>query len=249
VVRNEAGVLVEEQGVLIKWIEGTEQLEKMTPGARAALKDQLAKFRALDVLMGNFDCHMGNYLVDPAGNAWKIDYGLAHVRTPSEPAADYIRCNAPGMSAVGDEVMDWTRLNRDWYNYATGNQKAVKYIDDLIKGSDMADVAKKIRELPRGELEKIIDTVVLSKAQAGEIKMTLRARVENLDKLLNERWPGALPGPQSMIERMILWISLRLSPADFHAPAPAASIFRRPRRASTVGFCPCRALCSLPLAA
>jgi hypothetical protein len=203
VVRKEGGVLIEEQGVLIKWVQGSDKLEKFTPGARAALKEQMAKFRALDVLMGNYDCHMGNYLVDEAGTLWKVDYGMAHVRTPSYRANDFMSRNAPEMTPIGDNLLDWTRLNRDWFNHIRQRpeiKKDVRFLDDLIKGSDMADVAKKIRDLPKRELEKIIDTVVLDKTQAAEIKMTLRTRLENLEKLLNERWPGAMPEPKSMRE-------------------------------------------------
>ncbi|MHC4731304.1 MAG: hypothetical protein ACYS6Z_12055, partial [Planctomycetota bacterium] len=81
----EAMKLGDEAGVVIRWIPNSTDLAKLSPGSRLALKSQIAAFRPLQIVTGNYDIHFGNFKIDRAGRVWVIDAGNSYMMTPVFP--------------------------------------------------------------------------------------------------------------------------------------------------------------------
>jgi len=194
-------VLDGELGVVSKWIPHTKDLAELAPGARAAFKEQVASFRALQVVMGNYDLHMGNFKVDRAGNIWAIDAGQAVLTTPTKAAADFASRWGVGRGSLkgGNEVLDWTRLMRDLYSdlgaagAGSGTDKpALREFEKLLRLQDMTKTAGKLRDLSKRALAREIRDVMKSTVQSRQhgqaIYRTLLARRDAIERLLAERW-------------------------------------------------------------
>lgn len=191
------GQAVRHEGVLIRWIDEAQELAQLTPGARTALKQQLAELRAFNVFMGNYDVHMGNYMVDRAGHVWGIDAGMAMLGTPRN-AADIAGRIVPGLDTAGSEAVVWSRAWRDWYHFHDNPQvrDAVTRLDDVLAYDDMANVSRNIRRLGDGRLLDDVEAVLGPQHPwLDEVKSTLNERRVRLDELLQERWQPAPTGP------------------------------------------------------
>ncbi len=207
-VLDDAGVLLRTEdvpGVLVRNIADSKQLLDFTPGARMAMKEQIAKFRALQVFMGNFDIHMGNYMVDRGGRVWAIDAGNAMITNPqyridmslgNQRLIDAV-APMPHIQPSGDQTLDWSRVWRDWYEYAGGNAMQVQRAKDvgdlerLFIGKEMRDVATDIRKMTDADLKKLVDEVMPGHSRAKDVFDTLKARRDSLHNLLNEKWQGS----------------------------------------------------------
>ncbi|HQL75396.1 MAG TPA: hypothetical protein PLD58_19610, partial [Phycisphaerae bacterium] len=195
-------------GVLIRWIPDTVNLETLSPGARAAMKEQVAKFRPLQILMGNYDIHFGNLKMDRAGRVWAIDAGNSLLTTPEATVRQsYGLAKMGGFREWNDasNTMNWSRWIRDWYSIegakGHGIYGPVHRIESLLRGTDMNRAAERLHAIGETELEKILNEVMKhakeNSKRTKEILDTLLERHKNLSELLNENWPGALPKPSA----------------------------------------------------
>jgi len=199
-----------EEGVLIRFIPHAMNLEKLTPGAILSMKDQIAKFRPLQVLTGHWDVHFGNYMVDKAGRVWSIDAGFAELATMDKTWFDNILNfyeirggRKLDLDWTGDTVMDYTRMWRDLYRVHNfeKTQQTVRALDNLMTAGEMSGAAREAKRFSAEEFNKMVDEVMPltgDRERIGEIlrdrrnvKETFKARQDNLEKLLDERWAGA----------------------------------------------------------
>ncbi len=198
-----------EMGVLIRWIPKTTDLSKLKPGAELAFKDQIAKFRPLQILTGNYDVHFGNYKVDAAGRLWAIDAGMSYLKPmPKDRLADIAWQFSGGQFQVqggASHSVNSARWLRDWYFYHGQNSPlhhSVRRVDELITGLEMSSAAKQLQRVSDPELKLILNEIMESTSRPDIEKMeavstilsTLKDRRNNLPGLLNERWAGAIPG-------------------------------------------------------
>jgi len=208
------GQVVQHEGVLIRWIDGAQELAQLTPGARTALKKQIAKLRALNVFMGNYDVHMGNYMVDRAGNVWGIDAGMSMLATPRIPA-DRAAMIVPGIDTAGSEAVVWSRTWRDWYHHHNNPtvRSDVSRLDDALTYEDMADVAQDIKRLGNGRIYDEVEAVMgRNHSFFDDVNSTLNERRVRIDELLQERWQPA-PQPRGALLPFPAPEALALRPA------------------------------------
>lgn len=196
-------VLDGEAGVLVRWIPDTTNLQTLSPGARLALKGQVAEFRPLQVVTGNYDIHLENFKVDRAGRVWSIDAGMSYLTTPEYPVSIWSSRWGHTFRELddADAVVNWARWLRDWYRESGRNggnpwHEAAARLEEMLAGRDMTRAATRLVELGDEELATLVHGVVRhakDPAPAGEILRTLVARRQHLPALLNEQWAGALP--------------------------------------------------------
>ncbi|MBI5834248.1 MAG: hypothetical protein HZB16_18285 [Armatimonadetes bacterium] len=197
-------------GVFIRWVPGTHIVHKLEPGARAVLAEQIAAFRALSAYTGNYDVHLGNYLVDGSGRVWGIDFGNAALGKVPVEDANILRqiMHVPNYPLSGDQVVDEARLLRDAYTYrkvtpGTFNPKAVTieqgdfykeevaYLDRLLPAAKMTKVADGVRDLSAGEIETLLQGTLRRGSEAAnseaakEIAEHLAARGKSIDKIID----------------------------------------------------------------
>ena len=199
-----------QPGVLIRWIPSSRNLSEFSEGAHLALKKQLAGFRPLQVMTGNYDIHLGNFKVDKAGRVWAIDGGLSCLMTPTDPhALAWLRSRAPALGRARNGVpdnMSWSRWLRDFYDEMGKNTDdklcretytPVRRLNELLLGPQMRRSAQDLQAVSDEELFKLVREIMQHTSKetgrGGEILRTLIERRNNLGSLLNERWAGALP--------------------------------------------------------
>jgi hypothetical protein len=192
-------------GVLVRWIPQTTDLSRLSPGARAALKDQVAAFRPLQIVTGNYDIHHGNLKVDRAGRVWAIDAGMSHLTTPNVPVSTMSRHAAPGGFRERPEagaLLNWTRWFRDWYSEIGADPAAVHHapvrrLEGLLAGAEMRGSGQALRRVTDEELGSLLDDVMRhapsERHRTEDVLRTLSARRDALPDLLNERWADAIP--------------------------------------------------------
>jgi len=208
------GQVVQHEGVLIRWIDNAQELSQLTPGARTALKQQLAKLRALNVFMGNYDVHMGNYMVDRAGNVWGIDAGMSMLATPRIPA-DRAALIVPGIDTAGSDAVVWSRTWRDWYHHHSNPtvRRDVSGLDDVLAFEDMQQVAQDIRRLGNQRIHDEVRSVMgANHAHFDDVYSTLNERRRVIEDLLTERWKPA-PAPRGALLPFPVRPALELRPA------------------------------------
>ncbi len=180
-------VIAEHPGVISHYVPGSRALGTLTPGARAALKDQIASLRALSILTGNYDVHFNNYLIDKAGHVWGIDAGLAAIKDPSfAPLPQWVPAPASTQEA------DWARALRDFRS--RGGDYTVARMDDLITRAELNDTVNKVKGLSDADLRMIVDSVMPGHADADAVLRTLKARRDGFEEILQDKWPSA-PAP------------------------------------------------------
>lgn len=177
-------------GVVIRWIPNTTELASLNAGSRAALKGQVALFKPLHTLLGNYDGHMGNFKVDRAGRIWAVDAGQSILHTPLDPIPPSYH-PLPGRNAT----FNWTRHFRDWY--AKVGRQTYSRMQDLITGAEMNRPAEALRRLTRDEIQDLVEQAMrgapASRDDMGKVVATLYERQRELPELLDELWQGALP--------------------------------------------------------
>jgi hypothetical protein len=210
-------------------------LQKLTPGAILSLKDQIANFKPLQVLTGNFDIHFGNFMVDKAGRVWSIDAGIAELGTIESSidravaAAEFWSQRGMNFTPQGDHVLDYARFWRDMYrNHPTPKvREVIRSLDELMTGQEMSRAAGDAKRLSAEEFNKMVDEVMPQDHDfIDNVKETFKKRQDHLGDLLNERWPGASGEPVRTGE--LPRISPPRLPSSAGLPAPAA----RPRDVS-----------------
>ncbi|MCC7494026.1 MAG: hypothetical protein IT204_16835 [Fimbriimonadaceae bacterium] len=202
-VPNEAGLVEATSGVIIRYIPQSRELQGLTPGMVAVLKQQMARFRVLQVLTGNYDIHLGNWRIDAAGRVWSIDAGMATLEStiPGGYGIDDVaRCfgvdlNATGMVRSGNQALDLTRVWRDAYrNHADRHTaQVIQTLDRLIVGRDLTETARQAKRITPAEFNKLFDELAPGHTAGPNVKDTWQQRWEHLEALLNERWPGTTP--------------------------------------------------------
>jgi hypothetical protein len=192
-------------GILVRWIPQTTDLSRLSRGARAALKEQVAGFRPLQVVTGNYDVHHGNFKVDRAGRVWAIDAGMSHLTTPNAPVSSMADHFAPGGFRESPEMgtlLNWSRWFRDWYfergaNPAAVHHAPVRRMEQLLRGADMRASGQALHAVTDADLGALVDDVMRHAprevGRAPDVLRTLSARRDALPALLNERWADALP--------------------------------------------------------
>ena len=196
----EAMMLEGQAGIVVRWIPKTRELGQLSAGARAALKRQAAGFRPLQVLLGNFDVHLGNFKVDELGRVWAIDAGEAYITTPTMTVNDVMSLlrNLRGRGVRNKSALqDWTRIARDMYDdmgsAGVDNKVAVHHLERLFTGKDMARSARALQEMTDQRLAELVREVMghtrANRGRAKEVFATLSERRRDLATLLGERWP------------------------------------------------------------
>jgi hypothetical protein len=192
------------RGVLIRWVPGVRKLQHVTAGARAALANQVAPYRAASIVGGNYDIHMGNFVYDQVGRVWHLDHGLAHLKTPPhamKEVREWMRM--PGYRLSGDDPIDFAKICRDEYTTyrieppgSTGTPQAgggqphtgrvgieaqaqfykveVARMDQLLRGEDMRSTAEKLKTLTDLEIEEMLKDV-LTRGSSAEVQAEIDA--------------------------------------------------------------------------
>lgn len=193
------------RGVVIRWIPGVRQLQDISPGARSALADQVAQFKAAAVFTGNYDVHMGNFVYDQVGRVWHIDHGMACLKNSwNYDQLDWLRGSLLRLSEdqfrfTGNADLDFARLLRDLYRNGGQARAEVVHLDRLVRGQDMQPVFSKIRRVDGEQIERWVgdlvkrDTPEEAAREIETIKASLLERKRTIDELLDP-WPGAVPG-------------------------------------------------------
>lgn len=203
----EPHILNGEAGVLIRWIPKTTNLSKFKPGAKVAFKSQIAEFRPMQILTGNYDIHFGNFKVDSAGRLWSIDAGMSYLKSPDVNNLAYmIQLHSGGRFGINGNAthtINSARWLRDLYNYTADLPQfsdahiPVRRMNQLITGQELKAAGQKLKAVSDTDLRSIITEIMesapKSKSQTDEIVTTLIERRNGLPSLLNEHWPSALP--------------------------------------------------------
>lgn len=182
-------VIARHAGVISRFVPDAQQLGQLTPGARAVLKEQIAEARALSILMGNYDVHFNNYLIDKAGRVWAFDAGLAVPKRPSFAAPNCI--SRVGQSANQD--VQWARNLREFRSHK--GDEFVRRIDDLMDPASMHRAGERIKGMTDSQLSSIIDDAMPGHPDAAEVFRSLKARRDNFTEILGDRWPPPPSGP------------------------------------------------------
>jgi hypothetical protein len=233
------------RGVVVRWIPGCRQLHDVSAGARAAMAQQVAPYKAAAVFTGNYDVHMGNFVYDQTGRVWHIDYGMACLKNSFEDdGLKYIAqhiLGKPGYRFDGVKERDFARMMRDLYREGALAKENVVELDRLLRGSDMQGVAAKIRRIGDADIDRWLanvikrDTPDQARNVSEAIKFSLMERRKDMGELLSP-WPGATPGtapgrsPQAWLGGIRsaargLWSALR-GPVGWPALQPAAIVGR-----------------------
>jgi hypothetical protein len=163
------------KGVVIRWVDGLTELNDLSAGQRAALSKQIAKFRPVQVLLGQYDVHMRNWMVDEAGHVWSIDYGMSVLKNPDQM-----------------DALDFMQVTRDMYR----ERKAVARMDELLRYEDMADIANKADVLGGAKLKQLVlqDLPEIEATEGPKILESLKARQRGLRDAL-DKWEKMSPKP------------------------------------------------------
>ena len=184
------GQVVRHEGVLSRWIPQPRQLSQLTQAARMTLTSKMAKIRALNIYLGNYDVHMGNYIVDRAGNVWGIDAGMAVLATPTDAISSWSRL-VPGLDTTGTDALVYSRLLRDWY---PATRPQIRQLDELMRFEDMVGVADDLKALDSTALGAEIEAVMgAHHPMFGEVNHTLDTRRLLIRRLLVEGFDTAPP--------------------------------------------------------
>ena len=184
-------------GVVIRWVPNSRSLAEFKPGARLALKSQVAKFKALHTLLGNYDVHMQNFKIDRAGRVWSIDAGQSILYTPPDPIPAGYR-PLPGRN----QMFNWSRHFRDWY--ANAGFESSGRLQSLATAAEMSESAQALRRLAnRGEIgglvEEAMENAPAAQQEMGKVIAALRERGQAMPELIDDllrnrsRWAVATP--------------------------------------------------------
>lgn len=193
-----AGNVIEHAGVISRFIPHSQELNQLTRGARAAVAAQVAEFRPLQTMMGNYDVHMGNYRIDRAGRVWAIDAGIS-IYTPTGPAGP-IAGRIPGWQSTGDDALDWALFSRDFYANAHSMDSVrldVGRLDAVLPGSRMAPIGRRIQGLGDPQLRRILEQALPpTHPEFDGILEVLRSRRDGMPRIIG-RWTG--PGGGALL--------------------------------------------------
>ncbi|MDQ3814280.1 MAG: hypothetical protein M3347_10060, partial [Armatimonadota bacterium] len=218
---------VAHHGVMMRYVPDTIPMVNLSFGQRAVLRAQIAKHRILAQLLGNFDAHAGNYLIDRAGRVWSIDFGMAEINEAKialNQAGQFPGEFRPGIGPDGKLTPDFFKNQKAWREYRYMDVKELnmqprpgvvyrrdvnmRKMDEMITRGDMAGAEDAVRRLTDADLEVIVKKVPHLNAPDGgltqegqEIFHTLKARRDNISQILDQRWkPGGAGGRQSHLE-------------------------------------------------
>jgi len=173
----------EQKGVIVRFIENSEDLAVHDAGIQRAIKKQVAEDRALSVFLGDPDRHSSNIRITKDGEVFFFDHGNADIFEPNH-VIDW--ANKPTDADIEKKIIYCMHVRS---KYAGAGDAIIDGIDRQISWEDMEKVVRQIEAMDDKRIRSLLEGVMDEGNEMEWAVQCLMLRKKNLREVLKKNFP------------------------------------------------------------